>query len=107
MNYICGILGCTEKQFIGFMLFFAMGFIGMVVHWAKKWLREEVSCNLFCYLFVNNARYTAMAVLTYFAAMAGILALGSIDYLSPQSLAISFMAGYMIDSAINTDKSND
>lgn len=89
-----------------FVLFVFTGFAGMVVHWAKKWLREQTKLNLFQYLFVANKRYTAMAVLTYVAALAGILAVGIVDYKSSQTLAMAFMAGYMVDSAINKDADN-
>ena len=103
MYYICEVLGCTQKEFTGYMVFFSAGFLGMVVHWAKKWLREQTKCNLFCYLFVSNVKYTVSSILSYFAAMAVILAIGSIDYTSAQSISISFLAGYMIDSALNKD----
>ena len=87
-----------------FLVFLSAGFLGMIIHWAKKWLRDETDCCLFSYLFVTQKIYTASSFLTYFAAMATLLAVGNIDYTTMQSLAISFMAGYMIDSAINTDK---
>ena len=88
-------------------MFILAGFAGMVVHWAKKWLREQTQSNLYCYLFCDHPKYTAMSVLTYIGAIATILATGAIDYLTAQSLAISFMAGYMIDSAVNQDKVNE
>jgi hypothetical protein len=85
-------------------MFVIAGFVGMVVHWAKKWMREQTKSNLYCYLMCDNPKYTAMAILTYLAAIAAILAVGLTDYSSTQSLAMAFMAGYMIDSAINKDK---
>lgn len=103
MQYICEILNCTPKEFAGYMVFFGAGFAGMVTHWAKKWLRAQTKCNLFCYLFISNARYTALSVLSYFGAMAMILAVVDVNYASAQSIAISFLAGYMIDSALNKD----
>ena len=105
MLFICDVLNCTPKEFYGILIFFCLGFLGMVVHWAKKWLRDQTDCNLFCYLFVSNGRYTASSVMTYFAVMAAILAIGKIDYTTAQSLSISFLAGYMIDSALNKDVS--
>ena len=75
----------------------------MVVHWAKRWVRTETKCSLYTYLFTKQAKYTAMSVLTYFGAIAGLLATGVVDYKDPQSLGLSFLAGYMIDSAINKD----
>lgn len=86
-----------------FYLFLASGVLGMVIHWAKKWLREQTHHGLYDYLFVIQKKYTATSVLTYFAAMAALLAVGNLDHSNVQALAISFMAGYMIDSAVNTD----
>lgn len=103
MHFVCELLGCTPQQFYGFFLFFIVGIFGMVTHWAKKWLREETKTGCFSYLFKVNKRYTAMAVLTYFGAIAALLSLGTVDFSSPQSMGLSFMAGYMIDSAINKD----
>ena len=103
MYYICEVLGCTPKEFTGYMVFFGAGFLGMVAHWAKKWLREQTKSSLFRYLFVSNVKYTASSVLSYFGAMAIILAVGDVDYASSQYISISFLAGYMIDSAVNKD----
>lgn len=86
-----------------FIVFVLVGIGGMVVHWAKKWLRAQTKCSLITYLFVKNRRYTALAFLTYTAAIATILAMGIVDYKSHQSMAMAFMAGYMIDSALNKD----
>lgn len=97
------------KDFVNlsFLYFCLIGFLGMVAHWAKRWLRTETSCTLYTYLFTKQVKYTAMSVLTYFGTIAGLLALGTVDYKNPQSLGISFLAGYMIDSAINKDLSKD
>lgn len=103
MQYVCSLLGCTPQQFYSFALFFIIGFVGMVTHWGKKWLREETKTGCWTYLFRVNKRYTAMSILTYFGAIAALLSLGTIDFTSPQSLGLSFTAGYMIDSAINKD----
>ena len=86
-----------------FILFVLVGLVGMIVHWAKKWIRAQTKCGLLEYLFVKNRRYTVLTLLTYTAAIASILALGVVDYKSHQSLAMAFMAGYMIDSALNKD----
>lgn len=86
-----------------FLVFVLVGIAGMVIHWAKKWVRAQTKCSLFVYLFVKNRQYTALAFLTYTAAIATILMVGVVDYKSHQSLAMAFMAGYMIDSALNKD----
>lgn len=89
-----------------FLIFCLAGLFGMIVHWAKRWVRDETKTHLLSYLFSVQGKYTALSVLTYFGAMAAILAIGVVDYKSSQSLAISFLAGYMIDSAINKDLSD-
>lgn len=107
MMHILATLGFSEKEVYGFFLFAFVGFAGMVVHWAKKWLREQTKAGLFKYLFVVNPRYTALSALTYLGALAGILAVAEIDFANSQSLAMAFMAGYMIDSALNKDKPDE
>jgi hypothetical protein len=97
----------SEYINLEFVFFCFIGFLGMLTHWAKKWLRTETKCSLYTYLFTKQPAYTAMSVLTYFGAIATLLAMGTIDYRSPQSLGLSFLAGYMIDSAVNKDKSDD
>lgn len=103
MEYLNKVIHSINKDHWSFIVFCIVGLIGMIVHWAKKWLKDETTSNLFAYLFVNQGKYTALSILTYFGAIAGILAIGVVDYTNSQSLAISFLAGYMIDSAINKD----
>lgn len=102
MNKIIEFFGGADL-----IIFFLAGFAGMLVHWAKRWVRDETKASLYCYLFDKQPKYTALSVLTYSSAMAGVLAMGIADYKTSQSLAISFLAGYMIDSAINKDIQND
>ena len=98
-NVIWGI----SKDNLGFAILCLSGFAGMFVHWAKKWVRDETDTGLYQYLFQIKKKSTALSMLTYFSVIATMLAAGSVDYWSSQTLSIAFLAGYMIDSAINKD----
>lgn len=87
----------------GFLLFSFVGFVGMVVHWIKRCLREESKSSLIEYLLVHRS-YTLMSIMTYLGAMGALVATGIVDFTSSQSLGLAFTTGYMIDSAVNKDK---
>ena len=88
----------------GLILFFAVGFIGMIAHQLKKWARDNHEESLKDFLLAHP-KYTLAALATYVGAVVGLLQIVNGDYDSTQSLAMSFMAGYTSDSAVNRSPS--
>lgn len=84
-------------------IFGLAGVVGMFSHWFKRWIRAEVKVSLFDYLFTKNSRYTLYAFFSYAGVMAGLFQIGIDNYISSESLILSFMAGYNIDSVVNKD----
>ena len=90
-----------------FLLFFGIGIVGMISHWAKRWLRQQTKANLYEYLFVNNPKYTASAFLAYVGAILVLVFGGHTDFESTQALGLAYATGYGIDSALNKDIEDD
>lgn len=89
---------------MGEVLFFAVGLLGAVAHWAKAWSENRVG-SFWKYMFVNNVTATTASVVSYVGAASALLAASpDLDVLSAHALAMSFMAGYTADSAVNRDK---
>lgn len=81
------------------LLFIAIGLVGQLAHWLKKWTRGEIECNLITYI-KTNPKHTVGAILTTCVTIFGLLSSGSVD-ITTQTLALAFFAGYGSDSAIN------
>ncbi|MPS48559.1 hypothetical protein [Methylobacillus sp.] len=79
----------------------------MVLSWAKKWVKDKRKVPFLKFYLCLETRYTVLSIITYFSAIATLIAVGVIDYTTHQSLAMSFMAGYTIDAAVNKDVEPD
>ncbi len=88
---------------VHFVLLGAAGGVGMVAHWAKRWLKDKTKTPLFDYLFREHARYTAYSFICFHGALVALLAAVPLDPHSVQSLATVFLLGYTIDSIVNKD----
>lgn len=81
---------------------YALGLLGMVSHYFKKWLRKEIVGSLVNYLFRDHARETAYALFAYTGVAASALLAGQFDGMTLKQLALpAWLLGYTIDSALN------
>ena len=83
-----------------FLVLTVIGFAGMIAHWLKKYLRNELEHDLISYI-KTEWRYTALAVLTMLTSIIGLFATVPDISLTQQYMALAFFAGYGFDSALN------
>lgn len=88
---------------MSFLLLLLVGFWGLFSHWLKKWARGQIESSFIAYMR-SEKKHSIASVATLFAAIVAMYVGGDIE-LTKQTLAIGFMAGYGIDSAVN--KSSD
>ncbi len=84
---------------MSFLLFLLAGFVGLFLHWFKKWSRGEIAIGFIAYM-ITEKKHSIASVVALFSAIVTMYVGGDIE-LTKQSLALAFMAGYSIDSAIN------
>ena len=78
------------------------GHFGLLAHYLKSYLRSQTKEPLVRYFFVANVRATAQTYLTFVVAMVGLLT--QIESgTNVLIFATSFMAGFSINSALNSD----
>ena len=85
------------------LMFYLIGLLGMLAHWAKRWLRSETKTSLWAYLFTTKPKYTAYALLTYTGAVFFSALTMDLNFASKEALLLALTTGYTIDSAINKD----
>lgn len=78
------------------LVFLAFGFVGLVAHWFKRWVRKECCKNFFVYMSEHRKNSIA-SVLTM---VGGVLMLNATE-LTQQTMSMAFLAGYSIDSMVN------
>ena len=76
-----------------------LGGIGMVLHWFKKWSRNETDCGLTEYI-KGHWKHTVGAVISMFVAILAVSATVH-DPLTVQDIALAVLAGYGSDSMVN------
>ena len=83
-------------------VFIAVGVLGAFAHWFKKWFRNEITGNLFDYLFRDQPKSTGLALFTLVGLAGAAWLAGELDALDLRALIkIAFLAGYTVDSAVN------
>lgn len=87
---------------INFLLMLASGVLGLTSHWFKRWVRGQTRHDFVVYLCINKAA-TWSSVVTMVASVFALAPSADMD-LTMQALGNAFMAGYMIDSALNKDQ---
>ena len=89
-------------------IFLSCGLIGMIGHYLKMWLRDEITNNLFAYLFKDKPKNTFLAIFALVGANGTAFLLGQLDTLTVAQLILTgFMVGYTCDSALNNGKGID
>ena len=81
------------------VIFVLIGFAGMVMHWVKKWSRDELDVSLMKYI-TSNQKHTIGATASMVVAIVGLFSTADIE-LTGQSMALAFFAGFSADSAVN------
>jgi len=83
------------------LAFYGLALAGIIVHAIKKWAMKEIDYSVYAYLFTVDPRGTLATVM---AAMGTVIAaIGSGQLTDPHifgNVAIAFLAGYGLDSAI-------
>ena len=94
--------------FIRLAIFFGFGIFGMIGHYIKMWLRDEITNNLIVYMFHDKPKNTALAFCALVSANGTAFLLGQLDTLTAAQLILTgFMVGYTCDSALNNGKGID
>ena len=81
------------------LIFIAVGLIGLIAHWFKRWARAQTNKNFIVYM-AQNRKHSIASVLSVLGAVAGIGSMEMIE-ISQQTLSMAFLAGYSIDSMVN------
>ena len=80
-------------------LAYALGLLGVLAHWAKKFTRGQTMDGILDH-FKENIPYTVRTLATLIGAIAGLTAAG-VDLSDTKDISILFLTGYGIDSAVN------
>lgn len=107
MNEVNAILaqlgGFDPLTLIKGIIFYAMGFVGMVVAYSSRWARDRVPVSLWNYL--TGDRYEVGMALTKLAV--GCWVAGTMDYLGPMTLNDLVTAGILLGMAIPNKVDNE
>lgn len=82
-----------------FLVLLAAAFAGLFAHWIKKWGRGETDAGFIDYM-KENRKHSIGSVSAIFASVVSMYTIGDV-VLTGQAAATAFMAGYVLDSAIN------
>lgn len=81
------------------------GILGVAIHaYLKKFIKEEITCSIYEYFFINNKKATIATIATFIGIIAP--ALQTVDYTTGFAIqtAIGFFTlGYTCDSAFNRE----
>lgn len=88
------------EMLFDFCVTFSLCIVGLVCHWAKKNYRRQTKADLLQYLQYQPWS-TFRTICGLIIADCGALALIT-DIYTPQSFAVFILAGFAIDSGLNT-----
>lgn len=107
-EFLMQVPGSMEGQiFIALML---SGTLGVFAHYFHKWLHDEISGNLFSYLFMQYPRRTLLSFSAYVAWVVGLVGTGLFTTPSGEFVGwgvvmiLGFTNGYGVDSLANKGK---
>lgn len=83
---------------------FGAAIVGMIVHWAKKFVREETTVQFVDYFFRVQKKASITAFLTLIGVVASLFVAGAPGHLHDMTaaqFATFFLAGYTVDSSVN------
>lgn len=85
-------------------LFLAVAMLGMLGHAIKKYLTHKLRGSIIDYIFFNNPKRSALAVLTTISSSLGIILMGQLPTQLGAFLIMAFTTGYTADSTVNSDE---
>ena len=91
----------AELPILSLLVGFVIMSLGSACHYAKKWVRGEISINIFTYLLVNNRKATLAVVMANVASTFALITSGGADPLLVAGAISLFTVGYTIDSSLN------
>lgn len=92
----------TLEDLQAFAVFLTVGFIGMVGHYLKKWLRNEITGGLLDYLVRDHPKETMLSVFALIGAALSVYLSGQLHGMPLGPLVMSaFTTGWTCDSALN------
>ena len=83
------------------LLGLAIGLLGALFHYVKKWARREIEDNIYDYMIVNHPRATVFMLITLFGAIFTMVVAAGVNPYDAQGLIALFTAGYSVDSSVN------
>ena len=84
---------------ITYFIAILISLVGLLLHWFKRWFRQQTHGSFISYLSVHPKR-TMSSLFTLFGAASMVVASG-VDVFSAQGIAMLLMSGYTVDSVIN------
>ena len=85
-------------------LFIGLSVLGMLGHAVKKYLYGQLSGSIFDYIWHNNKKRTALAVLTTLGATFGLILGEQLPTQIGAFIMLAFTTGYTADSSVNKDE---
>ena len=85
---------------IEYFIAILIAFIGLTLHWLKKWLRKQTGDSFFKYISVNPG-HSLSSIITTCGAATTIMANSGVDFSNPMTISTLLLAGYSIDSITN------
>ena len=82
-----------------FITLLLAGYVGLVLHWLKKFLRDETKHSFIDYMKIEP-KHSLLAFGSVFIGIVTLVSVGTVD-ISLQSLALAFLTGFSLDSAAN------
>lgn len=85
-----------------FAWFVVVGIVGMLCHYAKKWLRGEIETSLYEYLVEDHPKSTILSVGGFVGSAISLWQGGMLDGLNLQQvILLGLTTGFSHDSALN------
>ena len=85
---------------IEYFIAILIAFIGLTLHWLKKWLRKQTGDSFFKYITVNPG-HSLSSIITTIGAATTIMANSGVDFSNSMTISTLLLAGYSMDSITN------
>jgi hypothetical protein len=79
---------------------YLLGFLGLVLHWLKKYLKAEEKLNFIDYMKVNS-KSTYSSILALLLTTTTYISTIDIVLLNHQTIALAILAGFACNSTFN------
>ena len=83
-------------------IFVAVGCVGIVAHYLKAWLRDQITGSIWKYLFVDQPKQTGYTVFTLASAAFTMYAAGQLPPDVNTLVFLAFTTGFTCDSVVNS-----